>query len=76
MDARMAALARQLESIGAAVEAALLMLAADGAEPEPPPPGCRHGRREGVSGFGEALLELCRDCGRMLRDGQEVADGG
>lgn len=71
MNTRAAALAHQLESIRAAVEAALLMLAADDADAV-----CRHSRREGVSGFGTALLELCRDCGRMLRDGQEVTDGG
>ncbi len=77
MDVRMAALARQLEAIRAAVEAALLMLAADAdtADARTEPPACRHVRREGVSGFGESLVELCRDCGRMLRDGQEVIDG-
>lgn len=71
MDVRMAALARQFESIKAAAEAALLMLADDDAGA-----ACRHSRREVVSGFGVELTELCRDCGRMLRDGQEVVSGG
>ena len=78
MDARMAALARQLEAIRAAVEAALLLVAA-----ETEPPGCAHRRTETVSGFGAPLVEFCHDCCRMLRNGrpeeeqmQEVSHDG